>query len=278
MWKVDWKGVRLSEIISNNERKTLRSREAVKKRNKEVFNRTVKYFRQRKKCSQYLVRVLLRLGKKRKSVSKKYYVVLGEITKIRKHGDNYKVIFKNPETNAESTEWFSVENLADLRKTPKKGKTETVNEKYRELLKPISRQNRYESFQEQRFQVTFHPLGDGNCQISATAHQMDRLGIHRSTSKVREEIVKYLEENQNEACRGDVPGYFIQSVSTRDDCWWNLWRRVNTSSETATGGVLLKKVLLKISQIHRKTPASEYLFLQNTSGRLLLTSYSIKHL
>ena len=94
----------MSEIISNNERKTLRSREAVKKRNKEVFNRTVKYFRQRKKCSQYLVRVLLRLGKKRKSVSKKYYVVFGEITKIRKHGDNYKVIFKNPETNAESTE------------------------------------------------------------------------------------------------------------------------------------------------------------------------------
>ena len=112
------------------------------------------------------------------------------------------LIFKNPETNAESTEWFSVENLADHRKTPKKGKTETVNEKYRELLKPISRQNRYESFQEQRFQVTFHPLGDGNCQISATAHQMDRLGIHRSTSKVREEIVKYLERKSKRGMPG----------------------------------------------------------------------------
>ena len=44
--------------------------------------------------------------------------------------------------------------------------------------------------------MTFDPLGDGNCQFSAIAHQLDRLGIHRSASKVREEIVKYLEENK----------------------------------------------------------------------------------
>ena len=94
----------------------------MKKRNKDVSNRTVKYFRQRNKCSQYLVgkRILLRLGKKGKRVSKKYYVVLGKINKIGKHDDNYKVIFKNPETKAETTEWFSIEDLADLRKAPKK--------------------------------------------------------------------------------------------------------------------------------------------------------------
>ena len=45
---------------------------------------------------------------------------LGKISKIGKHGDNYKLIFKNPETKAETTEWFSNEDLADLRKTPKK--------------------------------------------------------------------------------------------------------------------------------------------------------------
>ena len=78
--------------------------------------------RQRNKCSQYLLskRVLLRLDKKGKRVSKKYYVVLGKITEIGKHGDNYKVIFKNPDTKPETAEWFSVEDLADLRKTPKK--------------------------------------------------------------------------------------------------------------------------------------------------------------
>ena len=104
----------------------------------------MKYFRQQNKCSQYLVseKVLLRLGKKRKRVSKKYYVAHGKITKIGKHGDNYKVIFKNPEFRAETTEWFSIEYLADLRKTPQKGKIETVNEKYKELLKPISQQDR----------------------------------------------------------------------------------------------------------------------------------------
>ena len=51
------------------------------------------------------------------------------------------------------------------------------------------------SFQEQGFQVTFDPPGDGNCQFRA---QLDQLCIQRSTSKVREEIVKYLEENQND--------------------------------------------------------------------------------
>ena len=38
-----------SEIISDNERKTLRDREAVMKRNKEVSNKTVKYLRQQNK-------------------------------------------------------------------------------------------------------------------------------------------------------------------------------------------------------------------------------------
>ena len=111
-----------SLVIMNE--KTLRTREAVMKRNKEVSNKTVKYFRQQNKCSQYLVgkRVLLRLSKKGKIVSKKYYVVLVKITKIEKHGDNYKVIFKNPVTKAETAEWFSVEDLADLRKTSKNGK------------------------------------------------------------------------------------------------------------------------------------------------------------
>ena len=97
-----------SEIISDNERKTLRAIEALKKRNKEVSNRTVKYFRQRNKCLKYLARetIILKSGKKGKRVSKKYYVVLGKITKIGKHGDDCKVIFKNSETKAETTEWF----------------------------------------------------------------------------------------------------------------------------------------------------------------------------
>jgi len=62
------------------------------------------------------------------------------------------------------------------------------------LLKPITREDRYESFQDQGFQLAFDPLGDGNCQFSAIAHQLERIGIHRSASTVREEIVLYLDE------------------------------------------------------------------------------------
>ena len=98
----------LSEIISDKEWKTLRAREAVKKRRKKVSNRTVNYFRQRNKCSQYLVsrkrNVKIRKKKKRKRVLRKYYAVLVKIIKIGKHGDNYNVIFKNSGTKAETTE------------------------------------------------------------------------------------------------------------------------------------------------------------------------------
>ena len=65
------------------------------------------------------------------------------------------------------------------------------------IKKYILQQDRYESFQEHVFPVTFDQLGDGNCQFSAIAHQMDRLDNHRSASQVMEEIVTYLEENQN---------------------------------------------------------------------------------
>ena len=113
------------------------------------------------------------VGDQQKRVLKKYYIVLGKITKIGKHGDNYKIIFKNPETKAKTNEWFSVEDLADLRKTPKKGKIEKVNEKYKELLKPISRQDRHESFQEQGFQVNLDSLGDRNCQFNSISQKFD---------------------------------------------------------------------------------------------------------
>ena len=61
----------LSEIISDKERKTLRAREAVKKQRTKVSNRTVNYFRQRNKCSQYLV-LRKRNVKIRKKKEKEY--------------------------------------------------------------------------------------------------------------------------------------------------------------------------------------------------------------
>ena len=40
-----------------------------------------------------------------------------------------------------------------------------------------------------------NPPGDGNCQFGALCFWLNRLGIHRSPEKVREEIVQYLENN-----------------------------------------------------------------------------------
>ncbi|CAH3125701.1 unnamed protein product [Porites lobata] len=40
-----------------------------------------------------------------------------------------------------------------------------------------------------------NPPGDGNCQFGALCFWLNRLGIHRSPEKFREEIVEYLENN-----------------------------------------------------------------------------------
>lgn len=43
-----------------------------------------------------------------------------------------------------------------------------------------------------------NPPGDGNCEFGAPCFWLNRLGIHRSPEKVREEIVEYLENHSTD--------------------------------------------------------------------------------
>ncbi|XP_068684852.1 uncharacterized protein [Montipora foliosa] len=64
-------------------------------------------------------------------------------------------------------------------------------------------------------------LGYGNCQFGALCFWLNRLGIHRSPEKVREEIVEYLENNPSDSkgfpleLHAGVPWpYYLQSMAT----------------------------------------------------------------
>ena len=83
-----------------------------------VAKRTVEYFRKKNKCSKYVVKekVLVRFGKKGKKAPKRRHILIGKVVKIGKHGDSYKIQYKDPISKHQTISWFSVEDITDLRK------------------------------------------------------------------------------------------------------------------------------------------------------------------
>lgn len=171
---------------------------------KRIAERTVQYYKKKHACSTYKVheKVLIRYGKRGKRASKRQYVLLGDVLKVGKQSDNYKIKFRLPETGKITTHWFSVEDIADFkgksRKENDKEKKSAKNEKtifQSNLRIPLKRKDHVESFNSQGYQITYDPNGDGNCQFSAFSHVLKQFGIHLSASKIRQKVVQYLENN-----------------------------------------------------------------------------------
>ena len=190
-------------MIVDEFQKVKTTRKVVKNRNKDIADRTVNYFQRRNKCSQYSVneKVLLRIGGKRKNgkVPGKYHITLGRIKKIGKRGDFYKVKFHDPDSQSTKLNRFSVEDLADLEKP---NEHEIKRSKYHsKLLEPITRENCYQNFMDQGFDLEFDPPGNGNRQFGAISSQLASLGIHRMLQMVRNQIIGYLTEHSTDQDR-----------------------------------------------------------------------------
>ena len=172
----------------------------MKNQNKDITDRTVNYFLRRNKCSQYSVngKLLLRIAGKRKNgkAPRKCRITLGKIKKIGKWEDCYKVKFHDPDSQSTKLNKFSVEDLADLEKP---NEHEIKRSKYySKLLEPITREDRYQNFKDQGFDLEFDPPGDGSCQSGVISSQLASLGIHRRSQKVRNEIIRYLTEHSTD--------------------------------------------------------------------------------
>ena len=74
-------------LIYERQKRADGEREKAKNANKKVCDRTVDYYRRRRKCSKYKkgVEVFIRYGKKnRKKAPKQRFVILGEVIKVGK--------------------------------------------------------------------------------------------------------------------------------------------------------------------------------------------------
>ena len=57
------------------------------------------------------------------------------------------------------------------------------------------REDRYQNFMDQGFDLESDPPGDGNCQFGPISSQLVSSGIHRTPEMVRNEIIGYLTEH-----------------------------------------------------------------------------------
>ena len=122
------------------------------------------------------------------------------VKKSKKNHDIYKVRFVPPNSNEQIEEWISVENIASIRKrqTGNTGKKkQALRELRKKLMIPLTACDRFleRDFPHMSIILMHNPPGNGNCQFGALCFWLNRLGIHRSPEKVREEIVQYLENN-----------------------------------------------------------------------------------
>ena len=136
---------------------------------------------------------------------KRRFVVKGTVVKKRKtNPDTYKIRFRPPNCSKHIEEWFSVEDIANIRKRLP-GSTNKDQQKIKQIRKklyiPLTACDRFldRDFPDMDFSLLYNPPGDGNCQFSALCFWLHRLGIHRSSETVREVIVKYLTNNPNDS-------------------------------------------------------------------------------
>ena len=91
-------------------------------------------------------------NKKREKRTKTKFVMLGEILKVGKNEDMYKLKFTSPVSQVLKSEWFSVEDIADFKKKLKGNKHGLKRRKkqYQKcLLIPLTKEDRLAAFFEQ---------------------------------------------------------------------------------------------------------------------------------
>ena len=145
--------------------------------------------------------MFIRYGiKNEKKGPKQGFVILGEIIKVGKNEDMYKLKFTSPVSQVLKSEWFSVEDIADFKKKLKGNKHGLKRRKkqYQKcLLIPLTKEDRLAAIFEQDYGVSSDSPGDGNCQVHAMAHALSRYGIYRSTQSLRANIARHLENKPN---------------------------------------------------------------------------------
>ena len=155
---------------------------------------------------KYNDKVLTRIGNGgKRSHPKRRFVVEGTILKKGKHSDNYKVLLIRPGQTNFTEHWVSIKDIGSAKHT---NKTSSCRRPHRSrYLILLTGEDLLEAFEDLGYTIAYNTCGDGDCQLSALSYFLQRIGVYRSASIIRPEIVQYLSENPNNS-EGQPLEYF----------------------------------------------------------------------
>ena len=166
---------------------------------KYVNRRTLSHQQRRLKLPIYELgdKVLIRAPAKISRVCNKMTVLEGTITGRNLKKYKYKVNFSHPTLKRDMYRWFSVADITGITLAHQKQRERVSfrRKKHRSnLYFTLDQQSQLEHVENDfSLSVRYNPPGDGNCQFSAVADQLETIGIHRSHETLRAEVIRYLE-------------------------------------------------------------------------------------
>ena len=165
------------------------------KTSKGIDERSIKRYERLNKCSVYSPgeTVLLRLGEKRSKSRKNIRILEGKVIKKSKTLDRYVVQFNHAKEKQPSKIWFSVEDMVDYinnNAAAEKNKTTKLQNLRKELLIPLTREDRLDAITNQGYAIIYDPPGNGDYQFAALTYLLQRIGVHRSPSTLRAKVVR----------------------------------------------------------------------------------------
>ena len=119
---------------------------------------------------------MLRLGEKRSKSRKNIKILEGKVIKKSKTLDR-----------------FSVEDMVDYinnNAAAEKNKTTKLQNLRKELLIPLTREDRLDAITNQGYAIIYDPPGNGDYQFAALTYLLQRIGVHRSPSTLRAKVVR----------------------------------------------------------------------------------------
>lgn len=118
---------------------------------------------------------------------KRHRIVTGRVEK--RYKDDATYLIKLDDTDA--PERFRIEDIASVNNEMRKKLYQ------KNLLIPMTRNDRLSSFEEQGYEIVHDPIGDGNCQFASISYFLRQNGIYRSAASLRNEVIKYLNRHHN---------------------------------------------------------------------------------
>ena len=143
-------------------------------------------------------KVLVRYRNDQHNIVKRHYVPTGIIQSCNYELHRYKIKFTQKNSAENTVRWFSVADITSVTRHVKKirgtqPQKRTGTAARRKYYIPYQPADRLDIFRAEGFSVQLDPTPDGNCQFEAMADQLRRIGIYRSITSLRREIVNDLQ-------------------------------------------------------------------------------------